>query len=119
MRSASSSRFFPVVCLLLLLADLPCNLCLEQPTHGSRIGATISYMPVHERGAKMRTLQVADQEAGGTDIPVASGGSWWVPDTPTDNQAMAAPVSARSPRGARRRERGVRRLQLWRRRRTR
>lgn len=45
----------------------------------------------------MRTLQVADQEAGGTDIPLPSGGSWWVPDTPTDNQAMAATVSSRTP----------------------
>ena len=50
-------------------------------------------MPVHQRGAKMRTLQVADQLTGGASIPVAMGGSWWVPDASTGGQAMAATVS--------------------------
>ncbi|CAL8467418.1 g6956 [Coccomyxa elongata] len=38
----------------------------------------------------MRTLQVADQLTGGASIPVATGGSWWVPDASTGGQAMAA-----------------------------
>ncbi|CAL8467417.1 g6955 [Coccomyxa elongata] len=51
----------------------------------------------------MRTLQVADQQAGGTTgIKTASGGSWWVPDTMIDGQAMAATVTKTTPatRGA-------------------
>ncbi|BDA42945.1 probable protein EXORDIUM-like 3 at C-terminar half [Coccomyxa sp. Obi] len=101
MRPPSVSRALPVICTILLLEALPYTLCLKQPTHGSRIGASISYMPVHQRGAKMRTLQMADQETGGTDIPVASGGSWWVPDT-IEAQAMAATVTKTTPaaRGA-------------------
>lgn len=45
----------------------------------------------------MRTLQAIDQEAGGTHIQLPSGGSWWVPDIPTDNQALAATVSTTTP----------------------
>ena len=50
-------------------------------------------MPVHQRGAKMRTLKAAGQLTAEASIPVTTGGSWWLPDASTGSQAMAAPIS--------------------------
>nr|QOL01142.1 putative extracellular protein CSOL_065 [Pseudococcomyxa simplex] len=83
--------------LLLLLWGLQSSLCLEHPTHGSRLGQRIAYLPTHQRGAQ-RTLK-ADGETG---FKTMGGGSWWVPDAPSTSQAAtnvdsATPASAAVP----------------------
>ncbi|EIE24427.1 hypothetical protein COCSUDRAFT_65352 [Coccomyxa subellipsoidea C-169] len=69
----------------------------EQPSHGSRLGQRISYLPIHPRGAQ-RSLK-ADEGITESGFQTVAGGSWWIPDAPTASQA-APQVESATPAAA-------------------